>query len=124
MSETVIFPHCDPRILHKPGECQFCDKQPEWQSLRRAWGVNFTGHHDGMNEYGMAFVSCPSEVIRPLERINQWDGNVPYKADTINTEAPMFRGKTVEHDKFSRHVTVTSERVGVIRKIREYLDLL
>lgn len=38
------FPHCDQRILHKPGECEFCDEHPDWQELRKAWGIAFTGH--------------------------------------------------------------------------------
>ncbi len=36
------FPHCDSRILHK-GDCQYCDAHPEWQELREAWGIAFTG---------------------------------------------------------------------------------
>lgn len=36
-------PHCDPRILHAPGDCEYCDKHPEWQALRLAWGIAFTG---------------------------------------------------------------------------------
>ena len=38
------FPHCDQRVLHAPGECEFCDMNPEWQQLREAWGICFTGH--------------------------------------------------------------------------------
>jgi hypothetical protein len=38
------FPHCDPRALHQPSECQYCDLYPEWQALREAWGIAFTGH--------------------------------------------------------------------------------
>lgn len=37
------FPHCDSRILHAPGECEYCDEVPEWQELRKAWGIAFTG---------------------------------------------------------------------------------
>lgn len=37
-------PHCDQRVLHAPGECEFCDARPEWQALRQAWGIAFTGH--------------------------------------------------------------------------------
>jgi len=42
--ELPRFPHCDQRILHSPGECEFCDAAPEWQQLRKAWGIAFTGH--------------------------------------------------------------------------------
>ena len=44
MTETPQFPHCDSRILHRPSECEFCDQHPEWQALRKAWGIAFTGH--------------------------------------------------------------------------------
>lgn len=38
------FPHCDQRILHAKGECEFCDRHPDWQELRKAWGIAFTGY--------------------------------------------------------------------------------
>lgn len=38
------FPHCDTRVLHAPRECPYCDELPEWQQLRIAWGIAFTGH--------------------------------------------------------------------------------
>ena len=44
---TVIdqFPHCDQRILHGPEDgCEFCNRHPDWQALREAWGIAFTGH--------------------------------------------------------------------------------
>lgn len=44
MTDMPRFPHCDQRILHSPGECEFCDMNPEWQQLRKAWGIAFTGH--------------------------------------------------------------------------------
>lgn len=37
------FPHCDSRVLHEPGVCEYCDDHPDWQTLRRAWGIAFTG---------------------------------------------------------------------------------
>lgn len=42
--EIVQFPHCDSRVLHAPGECEFCDRHPDWQELRKSWGIAFTGH--------------------------------------------------------------------------------
>lgn len=42
--EIAQFPHCDQRILHAPSECEYCDGHPEWQALREAWGIAFTGH--------------------------------------------------------------------------------
>lgn len=44
MTELSRFPHCDQRVLHAPGECEFCDMHSEWQELRKAWGISFTGH--------------------------------------------------------------------------------
>jgi len=38
------YPHKNPRILHAPGECTLCDRHPDWQELRIAWGIAFTGH--------------------------------------------------------------------------------
>lgn len=100
------FPHCDPRILHKNGECEYCDKHPLWQELRQSWGINFTGHRETKsNEYfDSPMLPCPSEAARPLDTINKWDGNVPVKNGEINEDAPMFEGKKVLHDPVSRHV--------------------
>jgi hypothetical protein len=43
-TELAQFPHCDQRVLHSPGECEYCDRHPEWQALREAWGIAYTGH--------------------------------------------------------------------------------
>ncbi len=67
-------PHCDSKILHAPGDCEYCDKQPEWQELRQLWGIGFTGHSD---EEGNV-TPCPSELVRPLSVINRWPGNVAH----------------------------------------------
>lgn len=72
------FPHCDQRILHAPGECRYCDEHPEWQALRRAWGINFTGH----DEPG-TITLCPADIARPAGSSNDhrlWGGNAaePY----------------------------------------------
>lgn len=38
-------PHCDSRILHGPSDgCAYCDEYPDWQALRKLWGIAFTGH--------------------------------------------------------------------------------
>jgi hypothetical protein len=44
MTDIGQFPHCDQRVLHAPGECEYCDQRPDWQALREAWGIAFTGH--------------------------------------------------------------------------------
>jgi hypothetical protein len=102
-------PHCDQRVLHAPGECQVCDAQPEWQWLRQTWGINFTGHHEKTDERGHPLLPCPSETARPLGRINQWDGNVPYKGGKVNNDAPMFDGKNVLHDSWARKVLLADK---------------
>lgn len=96
----MTYPHCDPRVLHAPLECEYCDKHSEWQELRVYWKINFTGHHEPDR------TTCPSEIERPLSNINKWDGNVPQKDGRVNADAPMFEGKTVLHNKFTRHVEV------------------
>jgi hypothetical protein len=68
------FPHCDQRILHAPGECEFCDRRPEWQALRFAWGIAFTGYQPEGKE-----LPDPASNARPVEVINRWPGNVPHK---------------------------------------------
>jgi hypothetical protein len=66
------FPHCDQRVLHAPGECEYCDMHPDWQEIREAWGIAFTGYEPDAGE-----LPCPATVKRPLDVINMWGGNVP-----------------------------------------------
>jgi hypothetical protein len=63
------FPHCDARVLHAPGTCEFCDHFPDMQNARIAYGINFTGEHD---EH---LAPCPAEIARTLEHIERWVGN-------------------------------------------------
>ena len=82
--ERIIpqFPHCDPRILHAPNECEFCDQHSEWQELRKIWGIAFTGHSYDKNgkpakdECGDTLQPRPAEADRGMESINGWGGNV------------------------------------------------
>ena len=60
MSEIAQFPHCDQRILHAPSECEFCDGHPEWQELRKAWGIAFTGYRPRIT-----LPECGKKVSRP-----------------------------------------------------------
>jgi hypothetical protein len=72
------FPHCDSRILHAPGECEFCDDCAEWQELRKAWRIAFTGHAP---EEGM--LPCPADAARPPGSPGdhrRWGGNKPTSA--------------------------------------------
>ena len=78
MSAIRQFPHCDARILHAPGECDFCDTHQEWQELREAWDIAFTGHPatvDGL--------PCPADHQRPPGSPGDhrlWGGNKPTSA--------------------------------------------
>ena len=64
------FPHCDQRILHAPGECQYCDMHPEWQALREAWGICFTGYDPEGTE-----LPCPCDHARGNNH-TKWGGNI------------------------------------------------
>lgn len=91
------FPHCDELVLHAPGECEYCDRHPDWQALRELWGVAFSGHDPQGWES-----PCPSEMRRPRETIILWAGNVAkpegwvgqvfdssrYSTGTVSAQAP------------------------------------
>jgi hypothetical protein len=66
------FPHCDQRILHTPGECQYCDMYPHWQQLREAWGIAFTGH---IPDPESDMMLCPADYVRGTESYDLWGGN-------------------------------------------------
>jgi hypothetical protein len=63
------FPHCDQRILHAPMECRYCDEHSEWQALRAAWGIAFTGWEPEDTE-----LPCPADYARG-ETHKLWPGN-------------------------------------------------
>lgn len=85
------FPHCDPRVLHKPGECSTCDEHAaDLQELRKVWGINFTNHHELHDEHNIIMLPCPAEVARPLSIINRWFGNTAKnEADWIEFDKQM-----------------------------------
>jgi len=71
------FPHCDQRILHAPGECEYCDGHLEWQELRTAWGIAFTGH---IPDGEWIKMPCPADADRPAGSSSdhrRWGGNKP-----------------------------------------------
>lgn len=70
MNSITTTPHCDSRILHAPGECEFCDAHPEWQDLRRIWGIAFTGKTPESTE-----LPCPADFSRG-DNHTKWHGNV------------------------------------------------
>lgn len=65
------FPHCDQRVLHAPGFCEYCDLYPAEQQSRFDGNINFTGENDPQK------LACPSQAARPLDVINKWPGNRP-----------------------------------------------
>lgn len=75
MIAGMRYPHCDQRILHAPSECEYCDMYPEWQELRKGWGIAFTGHAPVNGE-----IACPADVavlMGDRGDYNQWPGNTP-----------------------------------------------
>ena len=77
MNHIKQFPHCDSKVLHAPEDnCKYCNAQPEWQELRKYWGIAFTGHSGEVGSNGKPLIPCPSEWDRPVETINKWGGNV------------------------------------------------
>lgn len=72
------FPHCDQSVLHSPGECTFCDGHSDWQALRLAWGIAFTGHAPRpLYDDGPFEVACPSDQRRGVGKAHVWGGNRP-----------------------------------------------
>lgn len=75
----AVYPHCDSLILHSPGSCEFCDRHPEWQSLRIDQGIAFSNDpEDAVNSFDL--IPCPSTIRRSAEVRDLWYGNVPKPA--------------------------------------------
>ena len=78
-------PHCDARILHEPGSCWSCDLYPDWQVLRKLWGIAFTGqkpkieqHGEGDYTFTTRELPCPADFNRPPDDPSdhrQWGPN-------------------------------------------------
>lgn len=64
--------HCDQRVLHSPGYCQYCDMYPEAQQKRVELGYDFTNDKPGTREH-----SCPAIQTRGWDNLNGWGGNQP-----------------------------------------------
>lgn len=76
------FPHCDARILHAPGECEYCDMHADWQELRQTWGIAFTGHVPvtPSDQPWLKQLPCPADFNRPPDSSSdhrRWSGNKP-----------------------------------------------
>lgn len=78
------FPHCDPKVIHKPGDCTYCDQRSEWQELREAWGINFTGGTDPVK------LTCPSELVRDVRSVHSWHGNRPTNVPVETSDRSLF----------------------------------
>ena len=85
MRHIQQFPHCDPRILHAPEDgCRWCNMHPEWQELRKVWGIAFTGHsfdkqgNPFTDEQGNVVLPCPAQYNRGMTSVNGWHGNVAF----------------------------------------------
>ena len=73
---VMQYPHCDQRILHAPGECQYCDAHPGWQELRASWHIAFSGHAPEHGE-----TACPADLavlFGERGNYNCWGGNRPW----------------------------------------------
>lgn len=69
------FPHCDPRVLHAPYECEICDEYASAaQNARINRGINFTGHTDADKTL------CPADIARGFGNADKWYGNRPQKS--------------------------------------------
>ena len=66
------FPHCDPRVLHAPRECSICDAFQDWQALRIAWGIAFSGHDASKDQ-----LTDPATQARGTAW-KEWEGNRAY----------------------------------------------
>lgn len=73
-------PHCDLNVLHAPGMCQVCDLFPELQRARHEANVNFTGENDPSKD------PCPATLVRDLQKIERWPGNVPHEPDGLGDQ--------------------------------------
>lgn len=121
------FPHCDARILHAPGECEYCDLHPEWQELRTFWGIAFTGHapETPTDAPWLAQLPCPADFNRPAGSSSdhqRWPGNVAtevaedlaaIKADWVaRYGTPTTRGLYVDFEVELEEVPVEPATAG------------
>jgi hypothetical protein len=100
LAVDIIIPHCDSSVLHAPGECVYCDKHPQLQQCREAYGINFTGKYDP-NKF-----LCPSEARRPLDIIERWSGNRKY------TESPIVEEFRRAHEAGELPPSLSGADVG------------
>ncbi len=75
--QNVCGPHCDAYVLHRPGNCEFCDHFPVLQAFRRDHRIAFTD--DDHQDYERP---CPATLFRDPTTIHRWYGNRPYHLDS------------------------------------------
>lgn len=124
-TDFPTMPHCDQTILHAPGKCEFCDRRPDWQQIREAWRINFTGESDENK------APCPSEYFRSGELRDRWPGNRPEGYDTswvetverVNTK---FAGKTLtaeDHEEIDREFAPWTPPVPEVHRVQWNIEL-
>lgn len=91
------FPHCDTRVLHAPGECEYCDRRPEWQAIRKAWNIAFTGHVPVTDARTPWWVQqpCPSDAARGTGQAHTWGGNRPTNVVASDPPDETFQSKVM-----------------------------
>lgn len=130
MSESVQYPHCDSRVLHAPGECEFCDRHRDWQNGRIHDRICFTGlDGETMNRryrLGLPPVRwqpCPADAARPPGSSSdhrRWAGNKPTSATgDPSWPAETFASQVLYGDHGGRDQWPLRERVS--RRLRRPL---
>lgn len=111
------FPHCDQRVLHAPGECEYCDRHPEWQELRKYWGIAFTGKTPELKGQQQMELPCPADFNRGSAHTH-WGGNVPRPpGDSPNMEIISGTPTVVELAVAEQELGKTAKKVErIVRK--------
>jgi hypothetical protein len=119
------FPHCDSRVLHAPGECDYCDMHPEWQELREAWNIAFTGHDPEPRYEGDNPLPCPADYARPPGSPSdhrRWGGNKPTSARADEGwPEETFASIMLYGNAYLPVDSPEPEKVGPLRKIAREL---
>jgi hypothetical protein len=102
--------HCDSRIVHAPGECEFCDMHPSMQAGRIAANVAFTGHEPTPGQ-----IACPADEDRPPGSPSdhrRWGGNKPTSAKgDPSWPAETFASAVMYGDQGGRQPWPLPERI-------------
>lgn len=88
--------HCDSRVVHGPGECEYCDHYPDLQAQRILDGVAFTGH---LPKPGQR--PCPADEARPPGSPSdhaRWGGNRPKRPTARRPELHIVQAKEIREE--------------------------